>query len=139
MDRRIAYPEFSHLTEYGECEFLYALEISDCTVKIGRTDAPRQRMRDHTRALRPRGLRIVRFEMVPIDGSGDMAERDLIRRLKRMAVRQRGLEWFSGLKWGAAVTLLKQESQRQCVDLPHWHVTESAFFRRELAVKAKAG
>lgn len=112
---RTSFPEFSGLSVREPC--LYALETSDGLVKVGRSGSPRQRMYCHARELSRRGLRIVRFVVAPaVHWDIYTAEGELLRRLNQRATTRPGrTEWFQGIAYGAAATLVRQIARREFI------------------------
>lgn len=107
------------LPQYGDGEFLYALRVSDGSVKIGRTGTAQNRFLQHRQVLRRTGLSITHFALVRAGGHIPCIERELRVRLERVGQLRRGTrEWFHGVPWGIAHNLLTQIAPRLIVDLP---------------------
>lgn len=91
--------------------YLYAFEFRDGRTKIGVTWNPQGRAQALVTASK---CQIVRAHAAPYAGRWrTRAEADALARARAIAPLQPGqTEWFYGLKFGAAVTLLNQISRR---------------------------
>lgn len=115
MGKPLTFPEFAPLTgRWTGTKFLYAFQFSDGTVKVGRSSKPRERATVFAREFRRKGIRLVRFQQMPTQSMAHETERELIERMARMGVPAKGtIEWFRGVSWGAATTLLRQIASRE--------------------------
>jgi hypothetical protein len=98
--------------------YLYAIELCNGVVKVGHTYQPRQRLRHHNLSFMRDGLRIRRFVIEPTQLRSHENERELLDRLRRLGrVLPDRLEMFEGVRFGQAVTLIKQIARREFVSL----------------------
>lgn len=91
--------------------YLYAIEFTDLTVKIGTTWNPRARVVTVENKLGKKAARVV---AVPVHrGYRHRAEKMALLRARSMSVQRRECtELFAGLKFGEAVNLLRQMAPR---------------------------
>jgi hypothetical protein len=117
MGRAIRFPQFSSLVgRWTGVRFLYALQASNGRIKVGRSFKPRDRIAVHARALLRTGATVNKFAAIPIRGSEYWTERALIERMARIGRTVDGTaEWFEGVKWGQAETLLRQIGSREVI------------------------
>lgn len=109
-------PNPRDLPQYGDGDFMYVLQVSDGSVKLGRTHTAQNRFLYHRQALRKKGLRITHFALVRAGGHPSPTERELRVRFERIGLLRRGTrEWFYGIPWGAARNLLEQIAPRPFV------------------------
>jgi hypothetical protein len=90
----------TELPEYGTLEGsrLYAVEFSNGTVKVGRTQHAARRLRNHHRAGSQFGIRVIgMWVSEDLGGHYATAERALIARLRDHAPIVRGNEYFAGI------------------------------------------
>lgn len=92
--------------------YLYAFEFKDGRTKIGVTWNPRARA--STIATQVRGV-VVRAVAVEYHGKfRERAEAEVLRRVRCFAAQVPGhTEWFTGLNFGAASTLIRQIAARK--------------------------
>lgn len=92
--------------------YLYAIEFTDLTVKVGVTWNPRARASTIERALNKVTVRAI---AVPFHGRWrQFAERDALRRLARIgSPRRECSELFVGVQFHEAANVLKQVARRE--------------------------
>lgn len=98
----------------GEC--LYAIEFHNGLIKVGSAGSARLRLLQHFDVEGKAGLRMRRIYVRTVGVSRWRAEADLVGRCGRIGRCIRGREWFAGLSFGAATTLLRQVSRRWIVE-----------------------
>ena len=105
----------------GECyeEYLYAIEISNGVMKVGRTHCPRNRVKQHAKEIMHDGKSIRRFAVVRTFGTNSFyQERELLMRLNRLAtVRPGRLEHFTGVSFATSAQLMRQCASREFISL----------------------
>jgi len=107
MNAIAALPEHS-----ADTHFIYALEFRDGTVKIGFTRTPRLRARKVQE--KHKGV-VVKATAVAVESKGVryVAERHALEIASRIGVHPgKSKEVFHGLKFGEAVTALRQAARR---------------------------
>lgn len=105
--------------------WLYAAEFKDGVVKVGISRQPKTRRYS---LQRERGVQIVRFHLSRSPARGFATERYLVHRLSGIGSlymrSKRPREWFVGLKFGEAKTLVNQIAPRE-IDHAWWPWRES--------------
>lgn len=117
MGRPAIHTEFADVSDWRGGPYLYALELSNGVIKVGRANDARHRLATHKTQAAARGLRIARFAVAPTQNQSALTERELIFRVARLAEIHFGFEWFVGLCWGEATNLLHQIASRQVVEV----------------------
>jgi hypothetical protein len=106
--------------------YLYAFEFNDGSVKVGVTGNPAARAQ---RLKVQFGRDIVRAHAAPCRGRSDshFAERAALQIARRCGVQSKGnTELFYGLKFGAAVTVIKQMAAREYLSLSRYSFPQAA-------------
>lgn len=116
MGRPTMHTEFANVGDFRDGPFLYAFELSNGVIKVGRANNGRHRLVRHKADATARGLRMVRFDIVSTQSDSDLTERELLARIARLGEIHSGNEWFSGVSWGAVKTLLHQFAPREIVE-----------------------
>lgn len=117
MGRPAIHTEFADVADWRGGPYLYALELSNGVIKVGRANDARHRLVTHKTQAAARGLRIARFAVAPTQNQSALTERELIFRVAQLAELHFGFEWFVGLCWGEATNLLHQIAPRQVVEV----------------------
>jgi hypothetical protein len=84
---------------------LYVAEFKSGVIKVGITKTTKESRESN---LRFNGERPVRMHCCAMHECGFWAEMNLIQRLRRIAMTQRGREWFTGVRFNAAKNLAEQ-------------------------------
>lgn len=93
------------MAEWSPSRRVYAAEFACGVVKVGITSQPSIY---RERGLRFRGAMPVRVHYGSHHECGSWAERELLERLRPMAVAIKGREWFVGVRFSVAKQLVDQ-------------------------------
>src|SRR4051812_47493042 len=74
--------------------YVYVIEFTGKTIKVGRTDSPRTRIREHQRAAAKFGGEILRAWLLPLHGARVANESHLIAEAERVGTALGGREYF---------------------------------------------
>lgn len=94
---------------WNQSRRLYVVEFKTGVIKIGCTKQPGDR---RIASLRQQFGAITRMHYGAHHDCGFWAEQQAIKRLSRIACRFKGREWFTGIRFGAAVHLIEQITSR---------------------------
>ena len=97
--------------DWNQARRLYVAEIPNGVIKVGisrmASDA-----RVRTLGFKGKTMLPTRYQFFDKHECGFWAERELIERMERIACPAWGREWFTGIRFGAAVNLAAQITRR---------------------------
>lgn len=93
---------------WSQSRYLYVAEFKNGVVKIGMARNARTR----TVALRSCRYRISRVHVCARSVVGFWPEKQMISRLRRIAITHEGREWFTGIRFSAVCHLANQITRR---------------------------